>query len=632
MTAALGQLARALGREREELRAQQRTHADVGARLGAELGALVDLERHAHLVALELDALDLADRDTGDPHLVAGLERADLGEVGVIGVAAADDRQAVGAEGAEHHQRDHGDADDADDDGIAFAEWLHCCIPRLITTCAADGDALRSAQLELGLRQDAGDRGNRDAAPHVAQVEVELAAVGRRVADLLQLDRQDLDRVLERGEILLRAEVLGQRVELLDVLAQRRPALHEQVGRLVGQVGDRVDRVEDRVAVVLEPGHELLERVDRVGQLLVAAADRVEHLAEVGHDIADELVAAGQRVGQRRGTGQQVLDVAALALERLDDLVGELVGVRGRERLEDGLETVEQHVEVERLLRAALGDRAACLERRLGAVGTLRQGDVALPDEVAELDRRVGVVGQRDVGVDAERHERLVALDDLDLLDRADGDTRDADVVTLGHTGHVVEDRLVLLAVTERAVGQRQRQDQRRDAGEGEEEPQLDEGAHGLAIDLLHRSSTAVPRRTGLISNEPMSGTLGRLHAERAAEQDVELGALAGRVDAGDAGLDQVLQRDARRGRAVGVVGIAAELGVRLLDPDELVDVGRDLERVLLRGVLLLLGRALVDLVEVEAASAAPRCRPGCPRRSWPAHPSTHSRRSPSTR
>src|SRR5215218_8641975 len=98
-------------------------------------------------------------------------------------------------------------------------------VPRLITTWAADSEAFGSAQVELGLRQDAGDGGDRDAALHVTQVEVELAATGCRVADLLQLDWQDLDRVLQRGEVLLAAEVLGQRVELLDVLAERRPAL-----------------------------------------------------------------------------------------------------------------------------------------------------------------------------------------------------------------------------------------------------------------------------------------------------------------------------------------------------------------------------------------------------------------------
>ena len=53
-----------------------------------------------HVVALELDRLDLADADAGDPDLVVGLEPAGLGERGGVDVAAADQRQVLGAEGA----------------------------------------------------------------------------------------------------------------------------------------------------------------------------------------------------------------------------------------------------------------------------------------------------------------------------------------------------------------------------------------------------------------------------------------------------------------------------------------------------------------------------------------------------
>ena len=49
--------------------------------------------------------VDLADADAGDPDLVVGLEAAGLGEVGVVGVAAADQRQVAGLEGDERSGR-----------------------------------------------------------------------------------------------------------------------------------------------------------------------------------------------------------------------------------------------------------------------------------------------------------------------------------------------------------------------------------------------------------------------------------------------------------------------------------------------------------------------------------------------
>ena len=120
-------------------------------------------------------------------HLVAGLERADLGEVGVVGVAAADDRQPVGAEGAEHHQRDHGDADDPDDDGLRSRNGFIGCTPAgCIVRRRRRG--LVAREVELGLGQDHRvadlDLGDRDAALDLAQVEVELAARRSGVADL----------------------------------------------------------------------------------------------------------------------------------------------------------------------------------------------------------------------------------------------------------------------------------------------------------------------------------------------------------------------------------------------------------------------------------------------------------------
>ena len=76
---ALVQLAGAGRLEREEHRAEQGLHLDRGAGVGAEVGVGLDPEGDLDVVAVELDRLDLADADAGDPDLVVGLEPAGLG-------------------------------------------------------------------------------------------------------------------------------------------------------------------------------------------------------------------------------------------------------------------------------------------------------------------------------------------------------------------------------------------------------------------------------------------------------------------------------------------------------------------------------------------------------------------------
>ena len=99
-----------------------------------------------------------------------------------------------------------------------------------------------------------------------------------------------------------------------------------------------------------ESADEALQLGEQLGQLVVARVDRAQHRVEVGDRAADHRVAVGQRRGQRRRVGEQRVDVAALALQRLDDLEGERVDVLGVERREQRLEAVEQHGEVERRL------------------------------------------------------------------------------------------------------------------------------------------------------------------------------------------------------------------------------------------------------------------------------------------
>src|SRR3954470_1504077 len=214
-----------------------------------------------------------------------------------------------------------------------------------------------------------------DLALELAEVEVEPRAVDRGPADLLQLDGQHLQGPVELAAVAL--DVGGELAQVGDVVDQRRADPLDQRRRLHREVRDLVERAEDRVAILVEVAHELLERRDQLVELLVAVGDMVEHLAEVVDESADDLVAVGQGVGHRGGVREEALEGAALALEDLDDLVGQLVDVGGAERLEQRLEAVEQHRQVER--------RGGARDRDGGAVVQLRrrpdllaQGDVAL--------------------------------------------------------------------------------------------------------------------------------------------------------------------------------------------------------------------------------------------------------------
>jgi hypothetical protein len=115
---------------------------------------------------------------------------------------------------------------------------------------------------------------------------------------------------------------------------------------------------------------------------------------------------------------EQAVDGAALALEGPDDLGGELVDVVGTERGEQGLETVQQRVEVQGGLGARQRDRGPWLQP--GAVArALGQGDVTLADEVPVADDRAGAVQQRTVRADREGDLRKGPVLDPDALDLA---------------------------------------------------------------------------------------------------------------------------------------------------------------------------------------------------------------------
>src|SRR5206468_12099015 len=100
---------------------------------------------------------------------------------------------------------------------------------------------------------------------------------------------------------------------------------------------DAVDGVADRRAVLRQAGDERAQLDDQVGQFTVALADRGERRGQVVHDLADDLVLVCQRVGEVGEVGQQQRQRAALSLQRLDQLEGQLVDLSGVEALDQRL-------------------------------------------------------------------------------------------------------------------------------------------------------------------------------------------------------------------------------------------------------------------------------------------------------
>src|SRR5688572_15818527 len=109
----------------------------------------------------------------------------------------------------------------------------------------------------------------------VAEVLVEDASALHEVAQLVHLDRHDLQGALELLQVLLLTQVPGEPAQLLDVVADQRAAVDQQARRLLGELGDRVERAEDGLTVLLEASHELPQRRDGVPELGVAGAEHV---------------------------------------------------------------------------------------------------------------------------------------------------------------------------------------------------------------------------------------------------------------------------------------------------------------------------------------------------------------------
>src|SRR4051794_27587848 len=119
----------------------------------------------------------------------------------------------------------------------------------------------------------------------------------------------------------------------------------------------------------------------------------------------------------------------------------------------------------------------------------------------------MGGAHQGRIALDVEGHHRPGAVDDGDVLDRADLHPGDPDVVALDQAGGVDELRLVVVGRAEADVADHDRQHAGRQRGDHHEDHQLDQCREGAAVEAGHRSDTFAPRAIGPTSSCPRSGT-----------------------------------------------------------------------------------------------------------------------------
>jgi hypothetical protein len=230
--------------------------------------------------------------------------------------------------------------------------------------------------------------------------------------------------------------------QVADRVLQQRPVVGQQIGDRAGCVADVGDRRGDRVGPVLQTGDQPLEVDQRVVELLLVLDGGLQHGVEVTDHLADGLITVGQRRRQRRGLVEDVVDGAALALEDGDDRLGDVVDLLWVECPEQRPEAADQGIEVE--CRFGAVDRDGAARGHPAVAVAALELEVAVADQVEVAHRCGRLVEQRKRTVDREVDlGPATALDQFDVGDLADLDTRRADELPGPQPADIAEDRRV---------------------------------------------------------------------------------------------------------------------------------------------------------------------------------------------
>ena len=209
-------------------------------------------------------------------------------------------------------------------------------------------------------------------------------------------------RVASRWSLSV-VEQRSQPVQLVDGAGQRRARPTEQVGQRRGAVVERRDRRRrwDR-GPSDKPADQLLEPVDRAGELVAVLGQRVQQCSRSSISCSMTWLLSASEFVNDDVFENSDSRVAALALQYLDQRRGERVDVLRIQALDNGFQSAEQQVEVQRGRRPVHGYLRAGRQdlRRSGAVDEF---EVAIADQVEVANLRLGAGGQHDVAIGVER-------------------------------------------------------------------------------------------------------------------------------------------------------------------------------------------------------------------------------------
>ncbi len=288
---------------------------------------------------------------------------------------------------------------------------------------AADGRLVEGARADLAegaaAAQDQLD-GTEDGARAVGDV----ADLGEHLDELADAD----DRRVDLGEA--GHERVEDLAALEDQLVLGRPVGVEQVGGVVGHLGEVPQNAGDLVAPGVDLGEDDVERLGQRHHVGRVVGQRVAEQRQVGEQLLGVHVVGRHHVGQLLEVAQLLVDGGPLPLRRLGQGVehrGQLVGIDlGQHRVGGGQDVLQLGAPGV----VGLGEVLAAPEERPRQLdlGVDRDDvDELLPEQRLGLDGRGRVGGDLLVGVDLHL-DQGPAVDQTHALDRPDGDPVDLDV------------------------------------------------------------------------------------------------------------------------------------------------------------------------------------------------------------
>src|SRR3954471_8859478 len=168
---------------------------------------------------------------------------------------------------------------------------------------------LRRIRWATERNEDVAARRTVDLHPDGAVVDVEERPVRAKCVEPQVILGERFDDLVDVALALV--EALRERPHVLDDALDGTAALLQQRRQVIGGRRQRRDGACDGVAILREPGDQLLQLIDAGVELRALLVDRGEHRVEVVDHVADELVTGSEVLAEGARGGEQVVDGTA---------------------------------------------------------------------------------------------------------------------------------------------------------------------------------------------------------------------------------------------------------------------------------------------------------------------------------